>query len=123
MYIELYIIHKPLAMKNSTEQLLFSKTKKLRAVSSQPDLKVKPIENSDFIIHDYQHQYRTSTNDMTSKMPKLLNSYYLPRYSGFVPGMISENPFGSCYSRLAKEQINNFDNRRFNRNNSFTYKT
>lgn len=60
---------------------------------------------------------------MSSKNPKLLNTFYVPRYAGFVPGMISENPFGATFTKLAKKQIDDFDNRRFGRETSVTYKS
>ena len=100
-------------MKNSTEQLLETRSSNLRAVSARPDMRAKPVENRDFIKYDYNNLYRTSHNDMYSKTPKLVNTYYAPKYAGFVPGMVSENPFGATYTKLAKKQMDNFDNKRF----------
>ena len=59
---------------------------------------------------------------MHSKNPRLLNSFYIPKYAGFVPGMRSENPFGANYTTLAKKQIDNFDNKRYGRETETTYK-
>ena len=59
---------------------------------------------------------------MHSKNPRLLNSFYIPKYAGFVPGMSSENPFGANYTTLAKKQIDNFDNKRYGRETETTYK-
>lgn len=59
---------------------------------------------------------------MSTKTPKLLNSFHIPRYGGFVPGMKSENPFGKTYTKLAQEQIDKFDNKRFGRETNVTYK-
>ena len=110
-------------MQNSTVQLLRTQSQKLRSVSARPDFANKPVENTYFIKYDYSNLYRTSYNDMSSKFPKLFNTYYIPRYAGFVPGMKSENPFAATYSRLAKEQIDNFDNKRFGRETNITYKS
>ena len=41
-----------------------------------------------------------------------LRRYYIPKYSGFVPGMNSENLFGKCFSRLASSQVMNIENKR-----------
>lgn len=112
----------PLALQNSTEQLNQTQSKNLRAVSTTTHSLTKPITNTDFINYDYNNLYRTTYTDMSSKQPKLLNTHYIPRYAGFVPGMNSENPFGATYSRLAKNQIDNFDNKRFGRETEVTYK-
>ena len=109
-------------MKNSTEQLLETRSSNLRAVSARPDMRAKPVENRDFIKYDYNNLYRTSYNDMYSKTPKLVNTYYARKYAGFVPGMVSENPFGATYTKLAKKQMDNFDNKRFGRETNVTYK-
>ena len=115
-------VKNPLAMQNSTEQLNETKSKHLRSVSSGDTFYTKKLEGNDFINYDYNNLYRTSYNDMSSKQPKLLNTHYIPRYAGFVPGMKSENPFGATYSKLAKKQIDDFDNKRFGRETNVTYK-
>jgi hypothetical protein len=115
-------VKNPLAMQNSTEQLNETKSKHLRSVSSGDTFYTKKLEANDFINYDYNNLYRTSYNDMSSKQPKLLNTHYIPRYAGFVPGMKSENPFGATYSKLAKKQIDDFDNKRFGRETNVTYK-
>jgi hypothetical protein len=112
----------PLALQNSTEQLNQTQSKNLRAISTTTHSLTKPITNTDFINYDYNNLYRTTYTDMSSTQPKLLNTHYIPRYAGFVPGMNSENPFGATYSRLAKTQIDNFDNKRFGRETNLTYK-
>lgn len=94
----------------------------LKSISTIEESKTGSLDNKNFIAHDYNNLYRTSYNDMSTKLPKLLNTYYTPRYSGFVPGMKSENPFASCFTRLGKEQIDIFDNRRFGRESNVTYK-
>ncbi len=73
--------------------------------------------------------YRTSYTDMNNKvviflrkLPKLINTHYLPKYGGTVPGMKSENPFASSSTRTAKEKIVDFDRQRFNIGNSHDYK-
>lgn len=109
-------------MQNSTEQLLRTKSLNLRSISSRDEFRRKPLENTDFINYDYNNLYRTSYNDMYSKTPKLLNTFYIPRYAGFVPGMKSENPFGATYTKLAKKQIDDFDNKRYGRETNVTYK-
>lgn len=109
-------------MQNSTEQLLRTKSLNLRSISSRDEFRRKPLENTDFINYDYNNLYRTSYNDMYSKTPKLLNTFYIPRYAGFVPGMKSENPFGATYTKLAKKQIDDFDNKRYGRETNVSYK-
>ena len=109
-------------MKNSTEQLLGTMSGNLRAVSAKPSARSKPVENGDFIRYDHTNLYRTSYNDMYSKTPKLLNTYYAPKYAGFVPGMVAESPFGATYTKLAKKQVDNFDNKRYGRETNVSYK-
>ncbi len=65
--------------------------------------------------------YRTSYNDMSGRvkiqnkfqLPKLINTHYLPKYGGTVPGMKSENPFGSNFTKAGKEKIIEFNKKRF----------
>ncbi|MCQ2820748.1 MAG: hypothetical protein MJ252_26100 [archaeon] len=109
-------------MSNSTEQIDFKQTQRLRAVSTRDNSKTRPLDSTDFINYDYENMYRTSYNDMYRRVPKLVNTFYVPRYAGFVPGMKSENPFGATYTKLAKQQIDNFDNKRFGRETNVTYK-
>lgn len=109
-------------MDNSTEQLNNTKSCNLRSVSTRDASRYRPIDNKDFINYDYSNLYRTSYNDMYSKAPKLLNTFYVPKYAGFVPGMKSENPFGATYTKLAKKQMDDFDNKRFDRETNVTYK-
>ena len=59
------------ALKNSTEQILNTKSNKLREISPQNQFYTKPIENNDFLNHDYFHHYRTSYNDMSKKVTSL----------------------------------------------------
>ncbi len=55
-------------MKNSTEQLLNTRSSSLKAISSRSEYVNKPIENTDFINHDYGNLYRTSYTDMSTKV-------------------------------------------------------
>lgn len=109
-------------MKNSTEQLLEIKSQKLRAVSTREPSRYRQVQSQDFVGYDYQNQYRTTYGDMYNKTPKLVNTFYVPKYAGFVPGMKSENPFGACFTKLAKKQITDFDNKRFGKETNVTYK-
>ncbi len=43
------------------------------------------------------------------QLPKLKNTYYVPGYKGFVPGMKSENPFAKSASRLSSDKIKEFE--------------
>jgi hypothetical protein len=70
---------------------------------------------TNFMVHDHNNLYRTSYTDMNNKLPKLLNYHYVPNFKGFVPGMKSENPFASSFSKLAHKSIENFDMKRFAR--------
>ena len=74
------------------------------------------------IPFDYNNLYRTSYNDAFSNAPKLVNTYYIPKYAGFYPGMKSENPFGATFTKLAQKQMADFDNKRFGRETNVTYK-
>ena len=56
------------------------------------------------------------------QLPKLLNSYFPPGYSGFVPGMKSENPYANDFTRLAKEKVDHIDKRRFTGTDDNDYK-
>ena len=56
------------------------------------------------------------------QVPKLVNTFYIPKYAGVVAGMKSENPFGATFTKLAKKQMDDFDNKRFNRETNETYK-
>lgn len=94
----------------------------LRSISVTDESKKCPLTSINFIQYDYDNLYRTSYNDMYLKEPKLLNTYHPPKYCGFVPGMKSENPFAATYTRLAKEQFEKFDNKRFGRETNVTYK-
>lgn len=108
-------------MKNSTEQLLKTKSNNLASISARSEFHHKPVENTDFINHDYSNLYRTSYTDMSTKvinlfnkqLPKLINTHHVPGYGGFVPGMKSENPFAKTFTTLAKDKINSFDLKRF----------
>ena len=55
-------------MKNSTNQLLRSKSIQLDDVSPRTDYKVNPLTNKNFINHDYNNLYRSSYNDMGTKV-------------------------------------------------------
>jgi hypothetical protein len=59
-------------MKNSTEQFLQTKSNNLRSISSRGEYHHKPVENSDFINHDYHNLFRTSYTDMSSKVNNFL---------------------------------------------------
>lgn len=109
-------------MDNSTVQLNESRSQNLRSVSTRAESKRRGIDDKDFINYDYNNLYRTSYNDMYSNAPKLVNTYYVPKYAGFVSGMKSENPFGATFSKLAKKQMDDFDNKRFGRETNVTYK-
>jgi hypothetical protein len=43
-----------------------------------------------------------------------MNTHYLPKYGGAVPGMKSENPFASNSTKAGKEKIIDFNKKRFN---------
>jgi hypothetical protein len=58
-------------MKNSTEQLLHTKSNHLRSITPFTEFKQKPIEMTDFIQHDYHNLYRTSYGDMSDKVKKI----------------------------------------------------
>lgn len=109
-------------MSNSTEQLNNTKYCNLRSISTAKESKKRYMDDKDFINYDYNNLYRTSYNDMSSKVPKLVNTFYIPKYAGVVAGMKSENPFGATFTKLAKKQMDDFDNKRFNRETNETYK-
>ena len=110
-------------MKNSTEHLNKTKSNNLKSISSRNEYHTKQLDNIDFINYDQRNHYRTTYTDMSTSEPKMLNGYYMSRYSGFVPGMNSENPFGSTFQNLAREQIDKFDNRRYGRETTEEYKS
>ena len=58
-------------MKNSTNQLLRSKSIQLDDVSPRTDYKVNPLTNKNFINHDYNNLYRSTYNDMGTKVINL----------------------------------------------------
>lgn len=109
-------------MQNSTEIIDKKFSEELRARSCRDSFVKQPPQDRHFINWDFDHMYRTSYGDMYSKTPKLYNTYYVPRYAGFVPGQKSENPFGATFTKLSKQQIDNFDNKRFGRETNVTYK-
>ena len=100
-----------MAMKNSTEQLLRTKSLHLQSISCPKDSYVQPIDVKNFNKFDANNLYKTSYSKMTFNDLKPFNKTYLPHYGGFIPGMNSENPFGSSFTKLASMQINKFENR------------
>ncbi|MCQ2819334.1 MAG: hypothetical protein MJ252_18885 [archaeon] len=71
-----------------------------------------PLKISDFNKYDKTNLYKTS-QVKTSELIEMPNKEYkviLPNYGGFIPGMKSENPFGKCFTKLAREQLLNFEN-------------
>lgn len=58
----------PSALKNSTEQLLNTRSLNLNKTSSGAEFFLKSIDSPDYIRHDYNNMYRTSYNDMNSKV-------------------------------------------------------
>ncbi len=55
-------------MKNSTEQFLKTKSNNLLSISSRGEYYQRPVDNTDFINHDYNNLFRTSYGDMSSKV-------------------------------------------------------
>ena len=55
-------------MKISSTQLLKSKSNQLGDVSPRSTYLKNPIENNDFLNHDYNNLYRSSYNDMSGKV-------------------------------------------------------
>jgi hypothetical protein len=55
-------------MKNSTDQFLKTKSSQLTDIRPRDDVYSKTIQPTDFIIHDYHNLYRTSYNDMSTKV-------------------------------------------------------
>jgi hypothetical protein len=55
-------------MKNSTTQLLRSKSIQLNDVSPRSNFRNNHLENKSFINYDYNNLYRSSYNDMTNRV-------------------------------------------------------
>lgn len=115
-------------MKNSTTQLLRSKSIQLNDVSPRSNYRDEALENKNFINHDYNNLYRSSYGDMSNKvnffgllfsilfkLPNLMNKHYVPKYQGFVPRMDVENIVGKTVQKNQKEQIKIFDWKRFDK--------
>ena len=62
-------------MRNSTDQLLKTKSNHIKEVTPRSPFYSKEIENNDFINHDYPNHYRTSYNDMSNKVNFITFSY------------------------------------------------
>ena len=68
-------------------------------------LKSSPIDPSDFLSWTNQHMYRTSSSDMSSKVPVSSKNYAIPGYLGYIPGA-SDSPMEKSFSRMSKDQLN-----------------
>ena len=55
-------------MKNSSTQLLKSKSNQLGNVSPRSTYHINPVENNDFLNHDYNNLYRSTYNDMSNNV-------------------------------------------------------
>jgi len=61
-------------MKNSSTQLLRSKSNQLFDVSPRSNYRNNPLENNNFINHDYNNLYRSTYNDMSNKVKKIFKN-------------------------------------------------
>lgn len=50
------------------------------------------------------------------KIKPMQNTYHIPNYAGYVPGMTTQNPFAKTFTKASIEEIAHFDKRRGNRN-------
>jgi hypothetical protein len=55
-------------MKNSSTQLLRSKSIQLNDISPRSNFRNNPLENKSFLNYDYDNLYRSSYNDMNNRV-------------------------------------------------------
>ncbi len=102
-----------MAIRNSTQQLKKEFSHKLKEVSLSNECRFEPVKQEQFINWENNHNYKTTYNQMSSSLPKLVNVHFIPNYKGYVPRVKAENMFAKCYTKLANEGIRKFDEIRF----------
>ena len=111
-----------MSLRNSTDQIDKKFSNKLKEVSLGDDVKYNPIKQDNFIKWESRHNYRTTYSDMDYPYPKLVNVHYIPKYDGYVPRVVSENMFGSNFTKLGNTAIRKFDEIRYSGKDSDNYK-
>ena len=62
------------------------------------------LTSSDFSAWSSRNHYRTSSLDMSQKVPVPAKSYVIPGYSGFIPGK-ADSPLEKSKTWVSKEQL------------------
>lgn len=73
------------------------------------DFRESKINNSQFFAWTGQNMYRTSYATSYTDKPQAPKNSVIPGYSGFVPGIKSNAPFGKSFAQTAKDSFNNPD--------------